>query len=242
MSTHTPPSFDEWVHYCFTHGNDDFRGESGDSKADVDERERRFLGIDPVLLAQHLTRLFESPGFIADRYTDAQIAGATWFFFGCASGYFSGMQRAEVPIEAHARCVRSVSKLYTDLYDRVCGRRGTDPDTDLRETVELDCAVYMIWDMSGFGGGAFFPNEYPHLVEPELDVLQAVLDECRTSACLISALHGIGHIYCFNNYKGNRAMARRIRSMIDRFLRERRSALPQWVREYAEDASDGGVQ
>ena len=106
-----------------------------------------FFSMDPSLLTSFMIRLFESPSFVAERYTGYQIARATWFLFGGGSGYIHEMRSGAVPSGLQVRCVRSLTTLYTDLYDRVCGRHRTDPDSDLRESDELDGAVYAMWDL-----------------------------------------------------------------------------------------------
>lgn len=233
------PTFDEWVHYCLTKGRADFSG-TGEPVEDYETWERRFHGMDRVLLTEYLTRLFAAPAWLAERYTDDQIADATWFTFGCASGYIGDMRSKSVPAELQVRCMRSIATLYTDLFDRVCGRRGADPDSDLRDAVEIDGAVYMIWDMDNLEGAIMFPEKGPHLVEPGIEILQAVLDRCRTSACLVSALHGIGHIYCIHSYQGSKEIARRLQAMVDEFLAKR--SPPEWLCEYAANAREGAVQ
>ncbi len=230
------PSFDEWVHYCFTHGQNDFSGWGG--LGAQDER-ARFLSIDPGTLATYLTRLFESPTFSADKYTDDQIAKATWFLFGIGSAYLGTVRKSPINPALQSRCIRSVATMYTDLFDRVCGTRGTDPDTDLCDKAAIDIAVYMIWDMDQLEGAVMFPDGGP-LREVCIEVLQTILTRCRTSTCLISALHGIGHIYGHSRYKGDLDLCQRLEGIIDTFLASR--SLPEWVREYAALARDGAVQ
>ena len=240
MTDRTPPSFDEWVNYCFTQGHGDFSGTSSDDEEVVQAREARFFSMGPSLLTTYLTTLFESPSFVAERYTDNQIAEATWFLFGCGSGFIGDMRRGAVRQDLQVRCVRSITTLYTDLFDRVCGRHGTDPDSDLRDTSEVDGAVYMMWDMDHLEGMVMFPEKGPHLVEPGIEVLESVLRRCRTSACRVSALHGIGHIYCIHNYQGDKAIAARLRALVDAFTE--RDDLPEWLRDYAAHAREGYVQ
>ena len=69
--------------------------------------------MDPSLLTTYLTTLFESPSFVAERYTDNQIAEATWFLFGCGSGFIGDMRRGAVQQDLQVRCVRSITTLYT---------------------------------------------------------------------------------------------------------------------------------
>ncbi|KAA0213595.1 MAG: hypothetical protein EDM82_12615 [Cyanobacteria bacterium CYA] len=226
--------------YCFTQGHGDFSGTTPDDEDSVQAREARFFSMAPSLLTAYLTRLFESPSFVAERYTDNQIAEATWFIFGCGSGYIGDMRRGTVSPDLQVRCVRSIATLYTDLFDRVCGHHGTDPDSDLRDTDEVDGAVYMMWDMGHLEGTVMFPEKGPHLVEPGIEVLESVLHRCRTSACRVSALHGIGHIYCIHNYQGDKAIASRLRAIVDAFTE--RNDLPEWLRDYAAHAREGYVQ
>lgn len=233
------PSFDDWCDYCFTQGHDDFSGCSPDGAEAIEARTARFMGIEPQVLAEHLTRLFEAPGFIADRYTDTQIAKATWFLFGSGSGYFHTIRSERVPQDKQIRCVKSVTTAYTHLFDRVCGRRGTDPDEELIHTVDVDMAVYMIWDMDHLEGAVSFQDSNPHLVEPALEILQTVLCKCRTGACLASALHGIGHVYTALKQR-DMTIACRVQSMVDEFLG--RPCIPEWVHEYATLAREGAVQ
>lgn len=240
MSRSIQPSFDDWVQYTFTKAADDFWERSGDSEDVVRSREIAFLDLDAVCVTQYLTRLFESPAFVADRYSDDQIAGATSFLFGIGSEYFLDVQSRKVPADLQVRCIRSLTTLYTDLYDRVCGRRGSDPDTDLRETCEVDGAVYMIWDMNYLECTVMFPERNPHLVEPGIEVLASVLQRCRTSACLVSALHGIGHICCTHSHNGDKAIADRMKRMVGAFVDSRE--LPDWLDDYAACAREGYVQ
>lgn len=240
MTSPQSPTFDQWVHYCFTQGRSDFKGISPDGDAAREARESLFHGIDRTLLTTYLTRLFESPAFIVERYTDDQIADAVWFIFGCGSGYIGEMRHGSVAPDLQVRCVRSLAVFYTDLLDHVCGRRGTDPDAELINNVEVDGAVYMMWDMDHLEGTVMFPDKHPHLVEPGIELLRTVLIRCRTSACRVSALHAIGHIYCIHNYSGSKTIAVRLQRMVDEFVKS--NELPEWLADYAVAAREGAVQ
>jgi hypothetical protein len=85
-----------------------------------------------------------------------------------------------------------------------------------------------------------FPENAPHLVEPGIEVLESVLRNCRTSACRVSALHGIGHIYFTHNQGGSKEIALRLQEIIDAFTD--REDLPEWLRDYAAHAREGYVQ
>ncbi len=219
------PSFDEWVDYCFTRAHADFGAYARDD--DARERSDRFGALDITTVARHLVRLFRSPAFIADQYTDDQIGAALWFLFGIGSGYFTELRDDAVPRDLQADCMASVSTLYAGLLDHVCCRRGTDPDSDYSDGPRLDVAVYMIWDMDCIEGGV----AHTHLVNPGFEVLATVLKQCRTSTCRISALHGLGHLHRYHSD--------RVERIIDQFLT--RDDVPDWLRGYATRARTGMV-
>lgn len=232
MEKHPAPSFDDWVEYCFTQAYVDFSfpsGGSGYEEADV--RADKFCCFDPIVLADYITTLFGSPGFIAQRYSDEQIADATWYLFGVASCYFGELFSDAVPTETQVRCMDLVATFYTDLFDLVCGKRGTDPDTDYTNSLSVDVAVYMIWELGNIGGAVMIPGRYPHVAESGFGVLKTVLEKCRTSSCLMSALHGLGHIQMDN--------PERVEQIIDDFLSNRQ--IPMWLHEYAMRAREGAV-
>lgn len=237
MNKPNAPSFEEWVEYCFTQGYDNWA--SGDDDESTDRHER-FVCLESSVITAYLTRLFESPEFLGSAYSPEQIANAMWFIFGCASEYLKDVRYGNVGPGEQIRCIRSVATLYTDLLDRVCGDRGRDPDTDLRERSKIDGAVYMIWDMDSLEGTVMFHEKHPHLVEPGLFVLESVLQKCRTSACRVSALHGIGHCLMHGPSESDEAVTIRLREFVDRFVAS--TPLPDWLAEYAACARDGYVQ
>lgn len=232
MEKHPAPSFDDWVEYCFTQGYADFNfGSGGSGYEEADVRADKFCCFDPIVLADYVTTLFGSPGFIAQRYSDQQIADATSYLFGLASSYFSYLFSKAVPDETQVRCMDLVATLYTDLFDLVCGKRGTDPDTHYTNSLSVDIAVYMIWDVGNIGGWVMFTGSCPHLAESGFGVLETVLEKCRTSSCLMSALHGLGHIQWEN--------PDRVERIIDDFLSSRQ--VPVWLHKYALSAREGAV-
>lgn len=239
MQTSSNLHFDDWVHYCFTKGHLDFSGTSGDPADVVEQRSSQFSRIDAPTLAQYLTALFEAPEFVADKYTDDQIAAATWYVFGVATCYISEVLDSKVAIEWQSRCLRSIATMYTNLFDRVCGKRGTDPDSELIGSEKVDVAVYMIWDMDNLQYATRTPEREPHLVEPTMEILRTVLTRCRTSSCIASALHGIGHLYSMHDREGHEEISLRLQQMVDDFLSVRDP--PEWIREYAIQARNGEV-
>jgi hypothetical protein len=213
--------FDIRVDYCFREGYNAFHHGASESSPDL----------DPVTLAVYLARLFEKPGFVTQRYSDEQIANAIWYICGVGSCYFHEARDKVVPQEVQVRWVRALATFYSDLLDQVCNEHGACPDVELIDSRPVDMAVFMIWDMDCLQGAAMFPG-YEHLVDPIFSVLESVLT-LRTSSCLASALHGLGHLQMNH--------ARRVAKIIGRFNARRRD-IPDWPRDYAQQAKSGSVQ
>lgn len=226
MTPDSIPTFDEWVTYCFTQGHADFHA---DDSPLGEDRCKRFLSIPDPTLAEYSLRLFLSPSFIADEYTDQQIADGVWFIFGRTSEYPHQWFSADVPKELQIRIMQSIAMMYTGLFDRVCNARGAKPDDDLDS--KLDIAVFMIWDMDGIECPAISPERHPYLIDPTFEVLEAGLFRCRTATCKRSALHGLGHLI-----DGH---PKRVRAMIDRYFVLPKQ--PRSLRDYAKEAHAGEI-
>ncbi|HYF15589.1 MAG TPA: hypothetical protein VD971_11015 [Phycisphaerales bacterium] len=240
MPSESVPSFEVWSETLVTFGYADPRQTRPPTTEESARREQVVYDLDAPTLTDYLTRLFENPAWIADRVDDEQIGVLTQFVFGCETCFMHEVQSPAVPQEAQARCFRSVATLYTDLLDRVCGRRGADPDLDPRNAGHgVDGVVYMMWDMDGGVGSPINDaTRKPHLVEPSIHVLNTALNHCRTSACRLSALHGLGHAVSLNR-STNLAFVLRLQAVIGVFLE--RSTGPEWLRAYANNARDGCV-
>ncbi len=186
-----------------------------------------------------MTRLFEAPVFIADQYSDAQIAKGIWYIFGVGSEYTSVFYSDEVSLEARSRCVRAVATVYTDLFDRVCGLRGEDIDAEIEDS-DVDGAVYMIWDMGGIEHVIVANAEDP-LSLAGFHVLEAALMKCITAACRQSALHGLGHV--IGSHAPTEPIALHEPLLYDRLTLPIHAARPpEWLKEYAAAARAGNVQ
>ncbi len=234
------PSFEEWANYCFTQGLDDFRCVEPAAQAAIEARERRFCRLEPHLLAAYLTELFQRPPEFFDRFTDAELAAGVWFIFGISSEYMGALMYGDLPDVARTECVQSISSFFTNVLDQACGDHGRDPDIDFfrarPDSLDLDGAVHMIWDMGALG----FPEAGSPLVEPLFNLLEAAVFGCRTSACRASGLHGLGHIGHCVSERSMEIFQPRIDGLINRFLG--RADVPAWLREYAERARDGNIQ
>lgn len=181
------------------------------------------------MVVEHLTRLFEAPAFIADRYRDDQIAGGVEFIFGSRSEYLGAMRSDEVPAEAQVRCMRSIATCYTDLFDRVCNARGAKPRKDMRDASALDETVCRIWDMDCLEGAIMFPEKQPHLEEPGVWVLQTILERCEMSTCLASALAGVGSIMLVRDE--DEAFCDWLHAI--RLPFRKRRDIPRWLKRYS---------
>jgi len=237
MENRQVPTFDEWVEYCFTRGYREFNRDSSLPESGDADTASRFLCLNPVALGEYLIALFEAPTFIADRYTDDQIGDAVWFLFGIASSYFHTIFSEQTPVTLQVKCMSSVLSMYTGVLDRVCCKRGSDPEGRYTNSLKVDIAVYMVWDMDSIEIPLCHPAGSPHLVSPAFEVLEGILTSCQTSTCLASALHGLGHI--------RDGHPQRVEHIISRFLAHRRLGrrrIRGWLQTYAELAKHGCVQ
>lgn len=187
----------------------------------------------PGKTVQHLTQLFQSADSLVRLYSAEQIARGVWYIFGIESGMFHHVTDQYV---AHARAAEvyaSMETMYRSCFDVLCNAGGTTMD-DLSETAQLDGAVYMIWDMDCVESPIIFPDRAPHLVDPAFRTLETVLFESRTTACMKSALHALGHLVPYHR--------ERCGAIFAGFFRERGRSVPEWLFEYASAARTGMVQ
>ena len=135
--------------------------------------------------------------------------------------------------------MRAISAVYTDLFDRVCGHRGADPDAEI--TTGIDNMVYLIWDMASIECPLLFPEKFPHLIEPSFEVIHTALFDCGTAACRQSGLYAIAEIVGSHTREddGDPMIVQRLQEMADSFLAL--PAIPEWLREYGEAAREGEV-
>jgi len=254
-----PPTFEEWIEYCFTQGSSDFvadcrnepqRNHDGPTDPEalaelvrLDQQRQarvdRFASIPPRVLAEYLTRLFESPAFIASRYSDEYMADGVWHIFGLESESICIACQDEVPLEVQRRMLRSIATIYRELFDPVCCRTETahDPDTP----IAIKGAIYMIWDMDVLEHIVLRPNSPPAMTECGLYVIETILTTCRSHACIQSALHGIGHAVSasVSGVPRDEQFAHQLQHLVDNLLATRE--LPAALRDYAQAARRGDV-
>lgn len=217
-------SFNEWVDYVFHrpisnpawHWLQDERGDYLD-----------WWEPDGMVLIEYLTRLFEEPGFLVERYSPEQLDQGFWYILGIGSEYLRVLDDHSVATEAKLRLVRSFSTLYSKLFARVCtGLPIGDEDGH-----PLDSACFMWWDMDAIGFREDLP-ERRSIDNAQLEVLRDAL-QLPSAACISSAIHGLGEAYA--------SYSSEVEDIIDEFL-DGNSNLDEATTNFALQARRGLIQ
>ncbi len=212
------PSFEDWLGYCFDNPHDE----------DIDTR---FHLLQPILLSDWLIRLLSESDSYQTALPSECLARGIWFIFGVGSEYMREFRHTSVNKLRQGEVVLSMRNLYQNVFDKVADQGGKRPASSTNDFNDLDGSIYMIWDMNGLEGAAMFPGE-EHLIDPIFRVLEAAL-QCRTVACQIGGLHGLGHLQPHH--------PKRVAELIDRFTSRKRTRMP-WVVQYASQARKGMVE
>ena len=185
----------------------------------------------PETTTSYLTRLFENPEGLLERFTPEQINAGLWFLsnVGCSNHMFALLDQA-VPWPAQKRAIEAMAVLYEKLFARVCaefyGHLGSGPE----KPSPLNSICYMWWEHwpAAPCSGPPTNTERETLV---LDVLQRTL-RIPSIACREAALHGLGH--------SESSYPTRTRQIIDEFLAAEPN-LPAELQAYALAARVGAV-
>lgn len=212
------PDFESWVDACFTRSHEDEYWDRCNLSAEE--------------LVEFLARLFEAPAPLADKFTPDQLADGVWLICGCVRGFFHNAMDRSIPEVARHRWIRAIGTLYTNLFDPLCA----SVPFELQEKDKFCVAVYMLWDMDSLT----YAQTFPELIEDCFHILHVALG-CKSDACIMSGLHGLGHWYERAEYESETHVARRITTIIDDFLRTRRT-LSSGLVEYATAARAGRIQ
>jgi hypothetical protein len=218
--------FDSWVREVFDH-----------PVTDPPWYREPFAG-EPLPAASicvgYLTRLLENPDSILRAYSDAEIAQGFWLLI--FAQYFHRLLDTEVPWSERRDCVRSIERLFEQLFAKRCApcrARATDNP--------LDSVCFMWWDMFPTWGFDPLPVKTGEAVpKPEIEdrlaldaeilaVIKGILG-MDSLACQESALHGLG--------LWQEEYPEFVQVTIDDFLRRRSEISPE-LREYAEAAREG---
>ena len=211
--------FEAWVDYCFNA----HRLEEGPV---VDY----FRMLPSITLAHYFHKLFSDPMPHLQHRSFEDIGAGVPCLFGAGHGYWWEIRDSSVPEEEQANAVLALTSLYKKCFDFLCDDRGEAPARGFEELNPLDGAVYMIWDYDCLEGAVYCKEE--HLVGPIFSVLEEALN-CKTVACQISGLHGLGHLHF--------SEPERVTSIIEPFIRCNKAALP-WVNSYSKEALFGDVR
>jgi hypothetical protein len=209
----TDVPFDAWLDYLFGApvGPSGFR----ESEEWWDEQAA------PTRTVEHLTRLFEAPAVLLERYPQEQIDRGLWFLAG-ESGHLGPLLAPGVAWEARRRGLLAIEHLYGRLFAVACTRHLGHLDGGPEPPAPLNSSCYMWWDLfPTWGGDAAHERESSwgasrrarrklaretdgRPEEPGSDEMLHTVDEAilavleRTlridsEACREGALHGLGH-------------------------------------------------
>ena len=96
---------------------------------------------------------------------------------------------------------------------------------------DLNDVCYMLWDVAPIGRWTD-EKDNPACLEASLDVLTTAL-ALRNTACIESALHGLGHLHYY--------APERVESIVDGWIASQ-PRVPDQLTRYAEEARVGYVQ
>lgn len=188
------------------------------------------LELENVQIAEYMLRTFRDSATLFKGRNLDQISFGLHFLFNSHSSYWWDVRSKEVPRDLQVETVSAIGTLYTSYLDLVCDDHGQAPATSTNGFNKLDGFTYMMWDMSCIEGAIDSAGE-EHLVDPIYRVLDVALN-CKSVACQISGLHGLGHLHLTH--------PARCQALVAEFIDSGRARLP-WVNEYAERAYYGDV-
>jgi len=210
-------TYDQIIDFVFDHYPEDEVDDKWYWK-ELDEDVR----IEPRDAVRFLTRLCNTAGQLVDKFTFPQIAEGFTFLFGARGQdeFSEQMWNPAVPWPERLACIRSIPRLYTNVFER-------DPDG------AGGCA-YMLWDMIAYG--YYCGNRTPLTDAEDARVQDAMFDALVTMLAsnhretLRGAIHGLGHL---QHRDGNRVI---------RELLSSNRTLDSDVRAYAAQVLEGLFQ
>jgi hypothetical protein len=215
-------SFEQWVDYVF------------DRPVEVPEWwwpiqfENEWPGDSPETLIEYMTRLFEAPEFLLQRFSRSQVGQGLWYISSTTcSDYSNALMSNGVSDSQRRRFSESIYTLFAHLFAPHCtgklgylGKAG-DPED------HLNSACYMWWDNFWYGR-----NNATNFRDCIVAVMEKTLS-LPSELCMEAALHGLGH--------QARHMPEEVQQIVDQFLTENPEISPE-LRAYAARARAGCVQ
>lgn len=215
--------FEQWVYYVFDHpvANEEWRWQAWwwhDEESD--EFQHWNDEANPERTLEFLTRFFQNPDDVRERFTPAQIdQGLNFIVSPSCSNHMFCLHESRIPWERR----RSLIEAMVPLYERLMGPVYDDPKVK-------NFACYMWWDVIPLHGKMDSPDG-DRMDDAVLWVFEAMV-ATRWTACLESVLHGLGHWHLY--------LEDRVEPIVDRILA--RTDLSKEMREYARLARRGMVQ
>lgn len=212
-------SFDDWVKAVFAHPV-----EINPWYYNCDFHEP-----DPKICLDYLTKLFTAPE-ILDEYLDEQVRDGLYFLVSNAcSSHTIPLCDQITPMQQRIECVRSMQTLFSEFLTKRCSEHLSHRDQAGANPV--NSVAYMWWDILPLCGRPD-DKKFQELDEASLEVMEQTL-ELDSTACKESALHGLGHWHL--QYPD------RVESIVDRFLKTKKTSITPELESYARAARQGCV-
>lgn len=214
-------TFEAWVDHVFDHPIDP-PGSFWYLEFDTD-----WWAGPPGLTVAYLTRLFEAPEFLRDRFAPEQLEQGLWYVNGSIDPMTLAFFDRGIKPATRERGLRSVG-IFFERFFAIGPSRGLGHRS--REAVPIDTVCYMWWDNFPTYGGpddVSTPEENALL----LGLMQRIL-EVPSPRCRESALHGLGHWQTYH--------PEAVGVMINGFL-ARHPEIDDDLRHYAWQAREGAV-
>ncbi len=201
--------------------------------ATAEELENRPLesGLAPAECARWFAITLTNTRTLLHPLDDASLARAIEALFaGSLVDLAYLVRNGAMPLDIRLEALRSIASFYRDTLDTRVG--DALQSTGYAAASQLQGTVFMIWDVSPL---TYWP-ESGHAAAASRCIAETfgtVLRECRSPACIESALHGLGHLFNSNPEV--------VRAVVADWLRDGPD-VDQVLLDYATCAAQGMVQ
>ncbi|HNY26004.1 MAG TPA: hypothetical protein PKH31_01355 [Candidatus Sumerlaeota bacterium] len=220
-----PPLYDDWIRFLFDR--------PVTRKKWYDEYEFEGFHAEPLELVRLLTATCRRCGTDLEPFSDGQVAlGLNYLFIPTVSDVIDPLKNEAVPVADRIEAIESLLTLYTDCFARRCEDRMSHVDDGRRPLNDLNLRCYMLWDESGLDYWERVPGK-ERFYAAVAGVLEQVLRIDHT-ACIESALHGLGHIQMYAHNE--------VKFALKGWPNHHKRRFPDALYAYAREASLGQVQ
>lgn len=221
----TDLSYDEWIDYVFDHAVP-FSGEAWYRDHEADWWSPR-----PEQAVAYLTRLFDSPDQLLDRFADSQIGQGLYYLVdNSISNHCLPLAGGEVPVDQRVKCIYAMLSLFIRIFEPRCPPILSHRDEPGGN--ELNRICYMWWDVMPLAAATSKSRSPDPIHDACLAVMRSTL-ALPNPACQESALHGLGH--------WGRAYPEFTAATIDAYVAANSKLRPELL-GYANSARTGCVQ